>query len=146
MNLSILPSNLPIPKNDGGCEHLLNLSVPDISLQNQDGNYLALNRNETFRIVLYCYPMTGHPNKPLPPNWNNKMSRVRIPIPGSKDEIPEDVAIFNVKIKETKKMVLADLTDDIAEKEGFDSVNDLQRGIKTKLQTIYEQKEEIRSE
>ncbi len=39
----------------------------------------------------------------LPPNWNNKLSRVRIPIPGSKDKTPEDVAIFNVKIKEMKK-------------------------------------------
>lgn len=80
----------------------------------------------------------------LPPNWNNKISRVRIPVPGSKDKIPEDVAIFNVKIKEMKKMVLAELTDDIAEKEGFDSVESFKRGIKTKLQAMYEQKEEIR--
>ena len=80
----------------------------------------------------------------LPPNWNNKLSRVRIPIPGSKDEIPDDVAIFNVKIKEMKKMVLADLTDDIAEKEGFDSVDSFKRDTKIKLQAMYEQKEEIR--
>jgi len=80
----------------------------------------------------------------LPPSWNNKLSRVRIPIPGSKDEVPEDVAIFNVKIKEMKKLLLPGLTDDIAEKEGFDSVGSFKRGIKTKLQSIYEQKEEIR--
>lgn len=43
----------------------------------------------------------------LPPNWNNKISRVRIPIPGSKDKIPEDVATFNVKIKEMKKNEVA---------------------------------------
>ena len=43
-----------------------------------------------------------------------------------------------------KKMVLAELTDGIAEKEGFESVDDLKRGIKTKLQAMYEQKEEIR--
>jgi len=80
----------------------------------------------------------------LPPNWNNKINRVRIPIPGAKDEVPEDVATFNVKIKELKKMNLPELTVDIAEKEGFDSVDSFRRGIKTKLQSMYEQKEEIR--
>jgi trigger factor len=80
----------------------------------------------------------------LPPNWNNKMSRVRIPIPGSKDKLPEDVAVFNVKIKEMKKMDVPALADDIAEKEGFDSIDSFKRGVKTKLQSMYEQKEEMR--
>ena len=81
MNLSILPSNLPIPENDGGCEHLLHQSIPYISLPNQDNIYLKLNRNETFRIILYCYPKTGHPNKPLPTNWDN--------IPGARGCTPQ---------------------------------------------------------
>ena len=81
MNLSTLPTNLPIPENDGACEHLLFQSIPDISLPNQDGNYLKLNRNETFRIILYCYPMTGHPNKSLPTNWDN--------IPGARGCTPQ---------------------------------------------------------
>ena len=80
----------------------------------------------------------------LPSNWNNKISRVRIPIPGSKDKTPEDVATFNVKIKEMKKMELPELSGDIAEKEGFDSVDSFKRGVKTKLQAMYEQKEEMR--
>ena len=63
MNLSILPSNLPIPKDDGSCKHLLNKTLPKISLANQNGNLLQLNRKDTFRIVLYCFPMTGHPEK-----------------------------------------------------------------------------------
>ena len=71
MNLSILPSNLPIPKDDGGCNHLINQDIPEVSLLNQSGNYLKLNRNDTFRIVLYCFPMTGHPKKILPVNWDN---------------------------------------------------------------------------
>jgi len=81
MNLSILPSNLPIPKDDGGCNHLLNQYIPEISLQNQDANYLKVNREDTFRIVLFCYPMTGHPNKILPTNWNN--------IPGARGCTPQ---------------------------------------------------------
>ena len=42
MNLSILPSNLPVPEDDGACKHLLNTSLPSVSLANQDGNLLKL--------------------------------------------------------------------------------------------------------
>jgi trigger factor len=80
----------------------------------------------------------------LPSNWNNKINRVRIPIPGSKDKTPEDIATFNVKIKEMKKKDVPKLTDDIAEKEGFDSIENFKRGVKTKLQSMYEQREEMR--
>ena len=82
MNLSILPSNLPVPKDDGACKHLLNLTLPNISLANQSGNLLQLNRKDTFRIVLYCFPMTGHPEKSLPPGWND--------IPGARGCTPEN--------------------------------------------------------
>ena len=71
MNLSVLPSNLPIPENDGGCKRLIKKIIPDIALPNQEGKYLKLRRYDSFRIVLYCYPMTGNPQKPLPPNWDN---------------------------------------------------------------------------
>ena len=70
MNLSILPSDLPIPKDDGKCRHLFDLIIPNIHLRNQDNNYLRLRRTDSFRIVLYCYPMTGNPKKPLPNNWS----------------------------------------------------------------------------
>ncbi len=81
MNLSILPKDLPKPKDDGACNHLTNKQVPDISLPNQDGNLLKLNRSDTFRLIIFCYPMTGHPSKPLPKNWNN--------IPGARGCTPE---------------------------------------------------------
>ena len=71
MNLTDLPTNLPSPEQDGACDHLLNLSIPDISLPTQDGNLLKLNRPDTFRLVIFCYPMTGNPNLPLPKNWNS---------------------------------------------------------------------------
>lgn len=80
----------------------------------------------------------------LPATWSNKIRRVKIPIPGAKDKTPEDVATFNVKIKELKKMILPELTGDIADKEGFDSVDSFRRSVKTRLQSMYEQKEEIR--
>ena len=56
MNLSNLPKNLPIPKNDGKCQHLYNLKIPSISLPNQDGNLLELNRHDTFRLIIFCFP------------------------------------------------------------------------------------------
>ena len=81
MNLSSFPSNLPEPKDDGACKHLLNTNLPSISLANQDGNLLKLKRNDTFRIILYCFPMTGHPEKPLPTGWDN--------IPGARGCTPQ---------------------------------------------------------
>tara|TARA_B100000674_G_C37814826_1_gene902884 strand:- start:194 stop:748 length:555 start_codon:yes stop_codon:yes gene_type:complete len=49
---------------------LINSLLPRISLPNQDGNFLQLNRSDTFRLVIYFFSMTGHPNKNLPKNWN----------------------------------------------------------------------------
>jgi len=71
MNLSILPKTLPKPIDDGSCNHLNGKLISNISLPNQDGNLLKLNRSDTFRLVIYCYPMTGHPERSLPKNWDN---------------------------------------------------------------------------
>jgi len=81
MNLSVLPTDLPVPIDDGKCNHLVNKIIPDISLPNQNGNMLKLNRSDTFRLIIYCYPMTGHPDKVLPENWNS--------IPGAKGCTPQ---------------------------------------------------------
>ena len=69
-------SNTCISENDSDMNTLKNNNFPNISLPNQDGNLLNLDRLDTFRMVLYFYPMTGRPDKPLPDNWNN--------IPGAK--------------------------------------------------------------
>ena len=81
MDLTKLPDDLPVPDDDGACNHLTNFTIPPISLPNQDGNLLRLNRLDTFRIVLYCYPMTGKPDRPLPSNWNS--------IPGARGCTPQ---------------------------------------------------------
>ncbi len=70
MNSSKFDTDPFISSNDRSCDHLENCHIPPISLPNQDGNLLKLNRQDTFRIILYCYPMTGRPDKPLPKNWN----------------------------------------------------------------------------
>ena len=61
----------PIPENDGGANHLEKSSIPSISLPNQEGNFLRLDRADTFRMILYFFPMTGRPDMPLPENWNS---------------------------------------------------------------------------
>ena len=61
---------LIIPNNEGSGDYLKNNTIPDISLPNQEGNLLRLYRVDTFRIILYFFPMTGRPDRPLPDNWN----------------------------------------------------------------------------
>ena len=63
-------SKFPKPQNDGKADHLLNKFLPDISLKNQQGNLLKIKRSDTFRLILYFYPMTGNPNESLPKHWN----------------------------------------------------------------------------
>ena len=70
MNLRDLPKKIGEIDQDGACDHLLNLTIPDISLPTQDDNLLRLSRSDTFRLVIFCYPMTGRPDQPLPKNWD----------------------------------------------------------------------------
>ncbi len=78
----------------------------------------------------------------LPANWGGKIRRVSMPVPGAKEQ-EEDRATFQVKIKEVKKLVLPELSDEIAEKEGFPNVEAFKRGVKTHIQQHKEQQEEL---
>lgn len=80
----------------------------------------------------------------LPANWNNKVRRVSMPIPGAEQDKQEDLAIFMVKIKEVKKQALPELSEEIAEKEGFVSVEQFRLAVKTDLQGYYEQQHELK--
>ena len=71
MNLTKLPTNLIKTKFDDACDHLLNMTIPEILLPTQDNNLLKLNRLDTFRLIIFFYSMTGHPDRPLPDNWNS---------------------------------------------------------------------------
>jgi trigger factor len=91
------------------------------------------NQNEEFEIKVI-----------LPADWNQKMRRVSFPIPGAEEKQEDDRAVFNVKIKKTRKLHLPDLTDEIAQREGFDTVVELRRGIKIDLQSHKDQEEELK--
>ena len=79
----------------------------------------------------------------LPSDWNKKMRRVSLPVPGADPEKQDDLATFKVKIKEIRELVLPELSDDIAEKEGFPNVDAFRRGLKTHIQAHKEQQEEL---
>ncbi len=76
MDKNKFTKNIIDPENNESCVHLLGKSLPEISLSNQDGNLLKLNRSDTFRLVIYFFSLTGHPEKKLPYNWEK--------IPGAK--------------------------------------------------------------
>jgi trigger factor len=80
----------------------------------------------------------------LPANWNNKVRRIGMPVPGAEDGARNDMANFNVVIKEVKKQILPELDDEIAGREGFDNLEKLRQDVKARLQMMKEQKEELR--
>lgn len=65
-----LPANLPRPVDDGKADHLRNMAVPHISLPSTAGRMVDLSNFNAPRTVIYCYPMTGVPGKPLPAGWD----------------------------------------------------------------------------
>jgi len=66
---STTPADLPRPIDDGACAHLQNCSVPSIELGTTDGSWVNLAQLDGLSIV-FCYPMTGRPGVPLPPDWD----------------------------------------------------------------------------
>lgn len=65
-----LPADLPRPINDGAADHLTNMPMPRISLYSTRNRMVDLSNLSAPRTVIYCYPMTGVPGKPLPEGWD----------------------------------------------------------------------------
>jgi len=75
-----LPKDLPIPIDDGACNHLRALQVPSIPLMSTAGHVVDL-ASLSERTVTYCYPRTGRPEQSLPSGWNE--------IPGARGCTPQ---------------------------------------------------------
>ena len=82
-NLNQLPTDLPVPQDDGACNHLLGMPLPNVALLATDGSMVNLSQLAG-RLVIYCYPMTGQPNVPLPEGWDQ--------IPGARGCTPQSCA------------------------------------------------------
>jgi peroxiredoxin len=75
-----LPSNLPVPIEDGAAAHLPGLLLPDLNLPSTDGKAVNLARLDGLWVI-YIYPMTGRPGVPLPVGWDE--------IPGARGCTPQ---------------------------------------------------------
>ena len=79
----VLPEGLPVPEDDGAADHLPGLELPDLELPSSRGpvNFAELARE---RLVLYVYPRTGKPGRPMLPGWDD--------IPGARGCTPQSCA------------------------------------------------------
>ena len=75
-----LPNNLPAPEDDGGADHLPGMRLPPVSLASTSGEVVDLSALPG-RTVVYCYPMTGRPDRSLPTGWDE--------IPGARGCTPQ---------------------------------------------------------
>lgn len=78
-----LPPNLPVPEDDGACDHLTGRHVPSVPLPATDGSTIDLAQLAGSSVV-YCYPRTGEPGVPAPEGWDQ--------IPGARGCTPQSCA------------------------------------------------------
>lgn len=93
-NLYASLDDIPIPTDDGACDHLLGMSIPSVSLMSTAGRVVNL-ANTPGRTVVYCYPRTGRPNVDPPKGWNE--------IPGARGCTPQACA-FRDHFKELQSL------------------------------------------
>ena len=82
-DLHTLPANLPVPVDDGACDHLLGVALPSVSLASNTGEAVNLS-TRTATLVIYFYPMLGRPDSPPLIGWND--------IPGARGCTPQTCA------------------------------------------------------
>jgi peroxiredoxin len=56
-----LPTNLPVPVDDGAAQHLSGMFLPRVALPSTDGYLVSLDDPAVPLTVVYCYPRTGRP-------------------------------------------------------------------------------------
>ena len=69
MSIYTLPEDLPAPVDDGACDHLEGLPVPALTLDSSQGP-VSLRELGVDLAVLYVYPRTGRPGRPVPAAWD----------------------------------------------------------------------------
>jgi len=64
-----LPEDLPVPTDDGACDHLAGMVLPSIPLSSTDGEKIDLSSLRG-RSVVYVYPRTGRHDLPASAAWD----------------------------------------------------------------------------
>lgn len=80
---TILPADLPRPKDDGACDHLVGKPLHAIGLPSTAGGKLDL-ATRPGRTVIYCFPRAGRPDVQMPDGWDG--------IPGARGCTPQSMA------------------------------------------------------
>ena len=86
-SLHELPPDLPAPVDDGAASHLIAAQMPAIALRSTGGRLVDLSKLGGSRTVLYCYPRTGRPDRPVPAGWDA--------IPGARGCTPESCGFLD---------------------------------------------------
>jgi peroxiredoxin len=75
-----LPEGIPIPTDDGAADHLPGIRIPSVPLISISGDTVDLSALSG-KTVVYCYPMTGRPDRDPPQGWDE--------IPGARGCTPQ---------------------------------------------------------
>ena len=82
-NIHELPPDLPVPQDDGACDHLEGMKLPALALRSTRGARVDLSALKGATVV-YIYPRTGRPDREMPAGWNA--------IPGARGCTPQSCA------------------------------------------------------
>ena len=66
--LQSIPSDLPVPIDDGASKHLEGKNLPNIELPSTNGMLVNCSQIQGW-LVIFCFPMTGRPGRILPDGW-----------------------------------------------------------------------------
>jgi peroxiredoxin len=80
VNPNVLPSDIPVPQDDGAARHLTGMRLSDVTLPATSGPAVNLSALSG-RTVVYVYPRTGVPGQPNPDGWDQ--------IPGARGCTPQ---------------------------------------------------------
>jgi peroxiredoxin/catechol 2,3-dioxygenase-like lactoylglutathione lyase family enzyme len=94
---TVLPPDIPVPKDDGAARHLTGMKLPDLPLPATRRGALNLSIIGG-RTVVYIYPRTGVPGVDLPPGWDD--------IPGARGCTPQSCS-FRDHFAELKELGVA---------------------------------------
>ncbi len=98
-NVMELPKDLPVPQDDGACNHLTGMKLPALALASTRGRRVDLSTLAGTTVV-YIYPRTGRPDQEVPTGWNA--------IPGARGCTPQSCA-FRDHYQELRRLGVAEL-------------------------------------
>jgi peroxiredoxin len=98
-NPNVLPTDLPVPQDDGAARHLTGLKLPALALAATAGAPVDLSKLSG-RTVVYIYPRTGVPGEPSPDGWDA--------IPGARGCTPQSCS-FRDHFSELKQLAVPHL-------------------------------------